>query len=203
MYTHIIWDFDGTLFDTYPVMAGVLKEMLEEIGIYESTEAILRNMKVSITHAMKEYSKKYHITPSFLQDVKQRSRKMELKHCKPYPGIEEVIKNIAGSGRFQYLYTHRGETALQLLKKYKLYDYFTDFITSQQGFPRKPNKEALQYLIGKYHMDREKTLMIGDRELDIKAAANAGIHACFYKEKDILVEAEHVIETFDQLYRII
>ncbi|MDW2886482.1 hypothetical protein [Exiguobacterium artemiae] len=32
MYRHVIWDFDGTLFDTYPVMATVLQEMLRGQG---------------------------------------------------------------------------------------------------------------------------------------------------------------------------
>lgn len=203
MYKHIIWDFDGTLFDTYPVMAGVLKDMLEEIGIHEPQEAILGNMKVSITYAMQVYSEKHHITASFLQDVKKRSREAELKQCKPYQGIEEVCRSISSSGRHNYLYTHRGETALHFLKKYGLYDYFTDFITSQQGFPRKPNPEALQYLIGKYDMKREEALMIGDRELDMKAAVNAGIHTCFFKETEFSVSADHTIVSFDELYHIL
>lgn len=203
MYKHIIWDFDGTLFDTYPVMAGVFKDMLEEIGIHEPLEAILRNMKVSISHAMQVYSKKYHITASFLQDLKHRSRETELNQCKPYQGIEGICKHIDSTGRSNYLYTHRGETALHFLKNYELYDYFRDFITSQQGFPRKPNPEALRYLIGKHGMNPEETLMIGDRELDIKAAVNAGIHTCFFKETDTIVDAEYTIITFDQLYDIL
>lgn len=203
MYRHIIWDFDGTLFDTYPVMAGVFRDMLEEIGFHEPQETILSNMKVSITYAMQVYSEKYHVTASFLQDVKKRSREAELKLCKPYHGIEEVCRTITSSGRYNYLYTHRGETALHFLKKYGLYDYFTDFITSQQGFPRKPNPEALHYLIGKYAMKREEALMIGDRALDMKAAVNAGIHTCFFKEKEAVVEAEHTITSFDELLHII
>ena len=31
-YRHIIWDFDGTLFDTYPVMARAFTETMNEAG---------------------------------------------------------------------------------------------------------------------------------------------------------------------------
>lgn len=203
MYTHIIWDFDGTLFDTYPVMAGVLKDMFEEIGVYERLEAILHNMKISIGHAIQEYTEKYHITASFLQEYKQRNHEAALKQTKPYPGIGELCRHIASTGRFNYLYTHRGETALQLLKKHELYDYFRDFITSQQGFPRKPDPEALNYLARKYDMKREEALMIGDRDLDILAAVNAGIGTCFFKEYDSVVHADHTIVAFDELYDIL
>ncbi len=203
MYTHIIWDFDGTLFDTYPVMSGVFMDMLEEIGYHEPQEDILRNMKVSLSYNMQVYSKKYHITPSFVQDFWQRSREAEVKYCKPYPGIEEICRYIVESGRYNYVYTHRGETALQFLKDFQLYDYFRDFITSQSGFPRKPDPEALHYLIGKYDMKPEEALMIGDREIDIQAAVNAGIHTCFFREADAYVEADHVILTFDQVKDLI
>lgn len=203
MYKHIIWDFDGTLFDTYPVMSGVFGDMLEEIGFFEPQNAILRHMKVSISHAMQVYSEKYHITPSFLQDFRLRCRKTALKLCKPYPGTEEICRYIADSGRYNYLYTHRGETAIHFLKNHGLYDYFRDFITSQSGFPRKPNPEALHYLIDKYGMKPEEALMIGDRELDIQAAENAGIHSCHFQEDDKPVKADHTILTFDQLYELL
>jgi len=47
LYKHIIWDFDGTLFDTYPVMGSIFKKMLEEERIVESLDEILKHMKES------------------------------------------------------------------------------------------------------------------------------------------------------------
>gem|GEM_PF-3872585 len=32
MYQHIMWDFDGTLFDIYPVMADSFRVTLEKKG---------------------------------------------------------------------------------------------------------------------------------------------------------------------------
>lgn len=50
MYKHIIWDFDGTLFDSYPVMVKAALTVLEEQGIYESYDKIMSLMKISFTH---------------------------------------------------------------------------------------------------------------------------------------------------------
>ena len=33
MYKHILWDFDGTLFDTYPALARALHQALEIHGV--------------------------------------------------------------------------------------------------------------------------------------------------------------------------
>lgn len=52
MYKHIIWDFDGTLFDSYPAMGGAFKALLNEQRIEESLEEILKYMKVSMWTAI-------------------------------------------------------------------------------------------------------------------------------------------------------
>ena len=37
---HFIWDFDGTLFDTYPNLAGYMQKALKDCGIAESKRNI-------------------------------------------------------------------------------------------------------------------------------------------------------------------
>lgn len=204
MYKHIIWDFDGTLFDTYPVMGGIFKQVLEEDGIVESLDEILKYMKVSMSCAVQHYEKKYNIDNTFIEKYKQRRVDTEIHLCKPYVGIEEICRYIHTSGKKNYLYTHRGESAIQLLKNYGLYDYFSDIITSQQGFERKPSPDAINYLVDKYNIIHNEAIMIGDRDLDILSGKNAGIHACFFtdgNEKSNI--ADFTINNFQQLYSII
>ena len=55
--------------------------------------------------------------------------------------------------------------------------YFTEILTSQSGFARKPNPEAATYLLDKYQLDSEKTYYIGDRTLDVEFAQNSGIQS--------------------------
>ena len=52
MFKHVIWDFDGTLFDTYPVMAKIFKELLEKEGIEEPLDEIKQHMQVSMSFAL-------------------------------------------------------------------------------------------------------------------------------------------------------
>ncbi|WP_084170555.1 HAD hydrolase-like protein [Clostridium algidicarnis] len=47
MFENIIWDFDGTLFDTYSGMVYVFKRALGYNGIEISEDEILKYMKVS------------------------------------------------------------------------------------------------------------------------------------------------------------
>lgn len=204
LYRHIIWDFDGTLFDSYPVMARIFSEKLSGKGIHEPEDEIMKHMKVSMTNAVEHYQKKYHISDDFIKEYEKQRRDMEIRLCRPYRGIEEVCKFIHTSGRSNYLYTHRGESSIILLKKHGLYDYFTDFITSQHGFERKPSPQAINYIVDKYNMNRDEAIMIGDRELDILSGKNAGIHACYFTEgHGKSSAADYTINDFNELYSII
>ncbi|MCL6459899.1 MAG: HAD-IA family hydrolase [Gorillibacterium sp.] len=204
MYKHIIWDFDGTLFDTYPAMGTVFKTMLEEDGIVESLDEILKHMKVSMSYALQHYEEKYHLNQPFIEEYNKRRKDMEIHSSKPFAGIEEICRYIHTSDKSNYLYTHRGESAIKFLRNYGMYDYFSDFITSQHGFERKPSPNAIQYLIDKYHIVHNEAIMIGDRDLDILSAKNAGIHACFFTaDGDNNQIADFTINNFQQLYSII
>ena len=129
---------------------------------------------------------------------------MEFSLCKPYKGIEEICKYIHTSGKKNYLYTHRGESSITFLKNYDLYDYFSDFITSEHGFERKPSPNAINHIVDKYNIIHNEAIMIGDRDLDILSAKNAGISGCFFtagNEKSSI--ADFTINDLEQLYSII
>jgi HAD superfamily hydrolase (TIGR01549 family) len=204
LYKHIIWDFDGTLFDTYPVMGSAFKMILEEEGIEESIDEIVKHMKVSMTYAIQHYEKKYHINNTFIEKYESQRKVNEISFCKPYKGIEEICKYIHTLGRKNYLYTHRGESAIMFLKKYDIYSYFADCITSEHGFERKPSPDAINHIIEKYNIIHSEAIMIGDRDLDILSAKNAGISSCFFTEGDEKSSiADFTINNFEQLYSII
>ena len=46
-----------------------------------------------------------------------------------------------------------------------VWNLFTEILTSQSGFARKPDPEAAMYLMEKYGLEPEKTYYIGDRSL--------------------------------------
>lgn len=204
MFKHVIWDFDGTLFDTYPVMAKIFKDLLEKEGIEEPLDEIMQHMQVSLSAAVTYYEKKYAVSSEFIKEFKILQKTKGIESAKPFKDIEEICKYIHSTDRKNYLYTHRGSSALKLLKNYDLDKYFSDFITFDKGFERKPNPDALNYLIKKHAMHPDEALMIGDREIDLLAAKNAGISACYFNQnKGKNEHADYVVDNFKQLYSII
>ena len=84
----------------------------------------------------------------------------------------------------QFVYTHKGKNAYQILADLEILDYFTEIVTTANGFARKPDPEGVNYLVEKYQLDKTSTYYIGDRTLDVDVAFNSGIQSinfCDYR----------------------
>ena len=183
MYKHFIWDFDGTLFDSYPPMVKAYHEALKEQGIKVSEEEILRLMKISVRHLM-AYSKEHHgIDGAFSERFAELREVYEQALFEPYKDIRKVLKEICDRGGSNHIYTHRGSSTGLYLEKYKLLSYFDEIVTSDNGFPCKPDPEGVQFILESHNIDPDTAVLIGDRALDILSAQKAGIKGCFYSER--------------------
>lgn len=181
MYRHVIWDFDGTLFDSYPLMAKAVMMALEEQGIYESYDKLMSMMKVSLRHVSDYFVENYNNSDTLITNSLRYIKELEVDNMKPFPGVMDVCRRIHQNKRFNHLYTHKGNSAIEYLKKYELHTYFSGLITKESNFKRKPDPEALLYLVEEFKINKSEAIMIGDRDIDILAAKNAGIDGCYYK----------------------
>ncbi|MEO3689709.1 HAD hydrolase-like protein, partial [Enterococcus faecium] len=58
MFDSYIWDFDGTLFDTYPIMLDSMMKALEDRQVVADPKAVYRLLKEKSSKALTE---KYHL----------------------------------------------------------------------------------------------------------------------------------------------
>ena len=52
-YKHLIYDFDGTLSDTYPCFTETVLQMLKSHGLSGDYKTVYDNLKVSVGHALR------------------------------------------------------------------------------------------------------------------------------------------------------
>ena len=176
---HFIWDFDGTLFDSYPIIIGTLRATLQDFGHdCEPTEA-MRLMLQNIGVAQNHYADKFGIPREELLKVyagHHEARNSQLS-ATPIEDVEKVLSKICETGRKNYIFTHRKcSTTAQYLEKYGLSQYFTEIVGPEApNFAYKPAPDSLLYLMDKYGMTAEDAVMVGDRDCDLGSARNAGI----------------------------
>lgn len=205
MFTDIIWDFDGTLFDTYDTIVSTFMKALEDSGIQENDGEVLVWMRRSVASALDHYTEKHALGKAFLERYKYHRSMEDIAAVKPFPHAVEICRAVYGAGRRNYIYTHRGTTTYAYLDCRGLRGYFREILTRADGFPPKPDPGAILYLIEKHRIAKENAIMIGDRALDINAAKNAGIAGCFFDPDTPETNgiADYTIHTMDELAAII
>ena len=186
---HFIWDFDGTLFDTYPVIIRNLRDALARFGHDCDPVEAMGLMLDTIPTARNFYADKYGIDREELKNAyeefhRQANADME---AQPMAGVREVLQRIRENGGHNYIFTHRKlwETEAYL-KKYGLLEQFRDLIGPESPcFAVKPAPDAVLYLVKTYGMDPAETVMVGDRECDLGSGRNAGIQALHLVCKEV------------------
>ena len=188
-YTDVAWDFDGTLFDTYPNLVRAFKEALEHYGHTAEESEIKEKMTLTIRHAVAFYAEKYGLDPVELHTLFKELEGFRPDLVTTYPGVAETLKAIKESGRRNHLYTNRNKDAVRYLEAYGLLQYFDGLITQEEMREYKPAPGGMIDLCKKYHVEPEKMLMVGDRAVDVDSAKAAGADACFYNTNGIAVPA--------------
>ena len=178
-YRHWFWDFDGTLFNTYPRICRAFQKSLADAGIYEEIEVIYPQLKITLEGAAKHFALLYpDVTPQVLLDgYHLHSEEEDISTFIPFPGMKDFLWSVISAGGHNYLYTHRGNSVFGVLDHNDITGLFTDIVTSLDGFPSKPAPDALQFLMKKHSLNPGECIMVGDREIDLAAGLNAGMHA--------------------------
>ncbi|WP_052807376.1 HAD-IA family hydrolase [Risungbinella massiliensis] len=180
----ILWDFDGTIMDTYPTMIQAAIRAIEEQGKTISSEELLRRMKRSSVYAFTSLD----LDPTeTLQKMVEIEQTLPNQQKQPFSYIREVLK----LAECNVIYTHKSRKLVEeLLDEYQLNEYFTEVVCQEDGFARKPDTPAYEYLQAKYGIN----LVIGDRELDLEPARKLGIQTCAFQNEEI--EADYHLSSY-------
>lgn len=203
MIRYIIWDAGGTLFDTYPAVVHALRMVLRGFGRDASPEWVLSLCRESIAHTLRTLADMYQLDEACLEAQYRRVYADTSSEAQPpFAGVRRVCRYICEIGGQNFIVTHRAQASLEgLLDAYKMAGYFTDCVTKDDPYPRKPDPTSILALIERYDLDRSQCLAVGDRDLDILAGQRAGIRTCFFGDETHAVRADVDVTDFVTLYR--
>ncbi|MEH7373981.1 MULTISPECIES: HAD hydrolase-like protein [Bacillaceae] len=188
IFINILWDFDGTLFDTYPALvSGFIKLSQQDLD----RDEVLRWLKIDSKTAFKHYG----------IDEKQRLEYQTLHNyyskteSKPFEHLDEALSSVDHN----IIVTHRDkESTIFLLKKYHLDKYFKEIVSvEEQGFTRKPHSSSYEYVLKSHHID----LVVGDRDLDLIPARELNIKTCAFQNRNI--EADFHIDSYADFIAVV
>ena len=199
--TAFIWDLDGTLLDSYEAILSGIEETFGQFSIPYDKEKVREFIfKFSVQDLLEKVAEERKLDVEVLNQVRAQSLAEKNAQVVLMPGAREVLSWAEESGIQQFVYTHKGYNAFTILRDLGLEFYFTEILTSQSGFARKPSPEAAIYLLDKYQLNPDNTYYIGDRTLDVEFAQNSGIQSLNFLESSY--EGNYRIQALADISRI-
>ncbi len=171
-----IWDLDGTLLDSYEAILAGIQETYEQFDIpFDREEVRDFILRYSVKDLLVRDADQHGLDSEELNRLRATSLKEKNTQIPLMDGAREILAWTAEQGIQNFVFTHKSDNAFQVLTDLGIIQHFTEILTSDSGFARKPSPEALLYLIDKYQLDKGTTYYIGDRILDAETAIHAGI----------------------------
>ena len=152
MIQHLIWDVDGTLFDTYPAIARSMQAAARDLGVAAPYDEVMRLALVSVDHCVTTLSATYALSSRRSGRTLRSalSRPSRRKISRPLPEWKRCATYIRARGGLNLIVTHRRRAGLdRLLATHRLTGYFADIISNDDAYPRKPDPAAFVALIEK------------------------------------------------------
>ncbi len=183
LFKHYIWDFDGTLADSYPHIIRLFADTLAEEGIPVDEDRLDRLFYRNFKTTREETGISDEAYARFMVRHDTTGEMEEDPPVVPFPDIDEILRKISEAGGVHYIYTNRNTTVLYYCEKFGWSGLFRDVITSEDNFPMKPAPDALLDLMKRHGLHPEECVMIGDREIDGLSGINAGMAGCLVTDK--------------------
>lgn len=202
MIQHFFWDFDGTLYDSYPIVTDAFVKGMKDLGIGDcfTWQEVFAMAKHSLHQAAVNCMEKTGISVETLMESYRRHQ-TEDRGFKAYDGMDECLRSLKNAGATHYLYTHRDHYAVERLAEDGLWPLFDDVVTGEDSFPMKPAPDALLAMVRRNGLHLSECAMVGDRDIDIEAAHNAGMAGILFDPGSFFPEqqAEYRFKSMNDL----
>ena len=208
-YKAVLFDMDGTVLDTLGDLAAAVNHTLREFSmpersIAEVAAALSNGAAYLIAHTVPAW------TPKELTDkVLAAYAPYYDAHCDiltgPYDGIVPLMEKLRDRGVKLAVISNKQDTAVKPLAE----KYFPGLLEIAVGesaeVRRKPNPDAVLAALRHIGVEREDAIYVGDTEVDLQTARNAGMECASvdwgFRTREQLVEigAEHIFDTVQEL----
>lgn len=210
MYTHVLFDLDGTLVDTLPLIEHTYSTLFSrhpEYGVVGQDAVKLLGM--SLTSILSQL-----VPADNVQDMADEYMTIYREHhddmLKPYPGILEAVSGIVQVGVVVGVVTSKmRETTERALRDLDLLELMDVIVASEDVKRHKPDAEPVLAAMRKLGCSSKGTVYIGDSPFDMMAGKAAGTDVigvtwgAFDRGELEALEPNHIVESPSALYSVL
>ncbi len=211
----LIFDLDGTLMDTIQDITDAVNYAVQPLGIrpYPVDEITLK-VGAGLTKlidavvpddgsagAKGDIDSLRHETLNRFLDY-YTEHLLDTTHL--YPKVEETL-SLLGNYRKAVISNKREALTRRALEGTGIARFFDTVLGSDSIPEKKPSPVPIFEVMKRLGISREQTAIIGDSSFDIEAGKRAGVLtiAVTYGYRDILKEADYMIDSFGELHYLL
>ncbi len=213
--TAVLFDMDGTLLDTLDDLTASVNYCMDKYQEPRHTRDEVREMVGNGIYVLLESAlpggRNHPQYEEIAQDYSVYYRDHMLDHTVPYDGIVQMLHGLRSHQCGIAVVSNKFDTAVKDLNR----RFFADTIpvaigeAEQRGIRRKPAPDMIFAAMKELDAAPEQCFYVGDSEVDILTAANAGIPCISVtwglKSREFLEEhgADQIADTPEELLEII
>ena len=179
MFDCILFDFDGTVFDTVEGITKSVRYALNKVGIDAEPESLRCFAGPPLADKFMEvYGFDRAAAEQAVRDYRERYRPIGMNECCVFPGIKELLEKLRAAGKTVGIATSKPqELAEELLRRENMLGLFQVICGSRPDGNDSAKWQVVQRAMELRGAAKENTILVGDTKYDVAGAHKVGI-AC-------------------------
>ena len=193
----ILFDLDGTLLDTLDDLTASVNHMLVSCGCPVRSrdfvrQAVGNGVKNLIVKTLPDGENPARVDECLSAFRAHYSNNLDVQ-TRPYPGVMALLCALKDAGIKVGVVSNKYDGAVKALCEKHFGSLVEVAIGEQTGFPKKPAPDSTLHAMRLLGAARENTLYVGDSDVDVTTARNAGLKCIGvswgFRPRESLVEA--------------
>lgn len=208
-YELVIFDLDGTILDTLEDLTDSMNHALEKYGYPSRTIEEIRSFVGNGLMMLVCRAIAPETDEAMIQTVFTELKSYYKEHCadktKPYDGMMELLEMLKKEGCRLAVVSNKADYAVQILCEQYFPGIFNMTVGEKENVRKKPAPDSVNAVLRELQTDKENAVYVGDSEVDIETAKNAGLDAVLvswgFRDTEFLRErgAERLAGTIEEL----
>ena len=177
--TTVIFDLDGTLLNTLEDLAASVNYALKTNGYPQRTTNEIRTFLGNGVKSLVKCSLGKNDSDEIFEKVFNCFRTYYMEHCqdttRPFDGILPLLEELKKRKIKMAIVSNKLQPAVEQLNNHFFKKHISSAVGESATVRRKPNPDAVIAAMNAWGSRKDETIYVGDSEIDIETAKNAGI----------------------------
>lgn len=206
----ILFDLDGTLVDTVPLILASVRHAFEGYGACPSDDDWRAGIGTPLRTQLEGFARRPEDVDALFERYRSFWRAHHDARTRCFPGAVELVSGLAAAGHPLGVVTAKlEEGAHRTLRHTGLHPYFGAIIGADSCARAKPDPEPVRVALARLDREPGEALLVGDSPHDLAAARAAGVRAvaapwgACTRATLVACAPDHVLEDLGELPRLV